>query len=713
MPLPLLFIGIAAVTGALGIGKSVKAAVDTNTANKTNQKANEIVDQAKNRINVARKQSGSSLEALGRKKLNVLNYSMNNFIKTFEKLKNVDFRQSVCLNELSKFQIDSQSMSELKELGGFATSIIGGIGGGALGGALTAFGAYSAAGSFAAASTGTAIASLSGAAATNATLAFFGGGSLAAGGLGMAGGTMVLGGLVAGPALAIMGLIVGAKASKAKDEAYSNLAQARKYSEEMNAAVDLCRAIAKRADMFRELLTKLERYFDMAIKQMQDAIIEHGNDFRSFSQQQKESVAASASLAKAIKSVLDTPILSKEGNLTSQSQRLLKEMDSVSISEKGVTSKTASTNSFKSQQYSQIIDNNTIPDITNVVRNCCYRFYKKDSWEDPDDPYYAEMCKVRWSELADSLNSNYHLALTQEEYSTIIYRFGASEIEFKWLVGDCRKAICLAQASDIVESCLTRQDVNPMRLTEHDIDVDILIDKLRKAYGVSVESWQLLDKGVSTTLSLKKIVDVAIAKIPEDRMILSQNTPGLIIGSKANKTSQSIDNDTIPDITNVVRNCCYQFYEESWSDPDDPSYICKVRWSELVNSLNSNYHLDLTKEEYSTIIYRFGDSKVEYKFLIYYCRKAICLAQASDIVESCFTRQGINPMHLTAHDIDVDILIDKLRKAYGVSVESWQLLDKGVSTILSMKKIVDVAIAKVPEDRMILSQNMLGLIVSE
>ena len=48
MPLPLLFIGIAAVTGALGIGKSVKAAVDTNSANKTNKKANEIVDQAKN-----------------------------------------------------------------------------------------------------------------------------------------------------------------------------------------------------------------------------------------------------------------------------------------------------------------------------------------------------------------------------------------------------------------------------------------------------------------------------------------------------------------------------------------------------------------------------------------------------------------------------------------------------------------------------------------
>lgn len=524
MPLPLLFIGIAAVTGALGIGKSVKAAVDTNTANKTNQKANEIVDQAKNRINVARKQSGSSLEALGRKKLNVLNHSMNNFVKTFEQLKNVDFRQSVGLNELSKFQIDSQSLSELKELGSFATSIIGGLGGGALGGALTAFGAYSAAGTFAAASTGTAIASLSGAAATNATLAFFGGGSLAAGGLGMAGGTMVLGGLVAGPALAIMGLIVGAKASKAKDEAYSNLAQARKYSNEMDAAVDLCRAIAKRADMFRELLSKLERYFDMAINQMQEAIDEHGSDFRSFSQQQKESVAASASLAKAIKSVLDTPILSKEGNLTSQSQRLLKEMDSVTISEKGVASRTSS----NVNNTSQSIKNSSIPDIKNVVRECCYQFYK-EKWGDPDDPYYTDMCKVRWSELAKNLNLNYHLNLTEEDYSSIIYRFGDLEAEYEWLISNCRKAICLAQASDIVESCLTRQGVNPMCLTECDIDVDILIYKLRKAYGVSMEVWQLLDKRVSTILSLKKLVDVATVKIPEDRMILSQNMLRLIV----------------------------------------------------------------------------------------------------------------------------------------------------------------------------------------
>lgn len=73
---------------------------------------------------------------------------------------------------MNRLCIDSAEFEELKELGNFATSILGGVAGGALGGAITAFGAYSAAGTFAAASTGTAIASLSGAAATNATLAF-------------------------------------------------------------------------------------------------------------------------------------------------------------------------------------------------------------------------------------------------------------------------------------------------------------------------------------------------------------------------------------------------------------------------------------------------------------------------------------------------------------------------------------------------------------
>lgn len=74
---------------------------------------------------------------------------------------------------------------------------------------------------------GTAISALSGVAASNATLAFFGGGSLAAGGLGMAGGAAVLGGLVAGPALLVMGVIIGAKGGKNLEEAKTQSAEGK------------------------------------------------------------------------------------------------------------------------------------------------------------------------------------------------------------------------------------------------------------------------------------------------------------------------------------------------------------------------------------------------------------------------------------------------------------------------------------------------------
>lgn len=326
MPIPLLFIAIAAGTGALGIGKSVKAGVDTHKAKKINSSANDLIDSGKQHLEMARSDSATALQALGRAKAEILSSSVTDFVNTFEMIKNIDFQKSSGLNELSKFKMDRQSFKELKDLGGFATSILGGVAGGTLGGALTAFGAYSAAGAFAAASTGTAIATLSGAAATNATLAFFGGGSLAAGGLGMAGGTMVLGGLVAGPALAIMGFIVGAKASKAKDEAYSNYAQAQRISEELSLAVTLCYAISKRSNMFTSMLSELDSRFKPLICSMRGIIGEYGNDFSLYPQDAKETIAAAASMAGTIKAVIDTPILTSEGNLADESLHLYREV---------------------------------------------------------------------------------------------------------------------------------------------------------------------------------------------------------------------------------------------------------------------------------------------------------------------------------------------------------------------------------------------------
>lgn len=226
MPLPLLFIGIAAASGMFGIGGTVKAGFDAKNAKQINKSANDLVQESTDYLNAQRLACGNSLTRLGAEKMAVLNGTISDFLNVFTQIKNVDFKETEGLDELHRLHIDEQEFVELRSMAHFAGSVAGGAVAGTAGGALAAFGAYGAAQVLAFASTGTAISALSGVAATNATLAFFGGGSLAAGGLGMAGGTAVLGGLVAGPALLVMGLVAGKAAKKGLEKAYTNRAEA-------------------------------------------------------------------------------------------------------------------------------------------------------------------------------------------------------------------------------------------------------------------------------------------------------------------------------------------------------------------------------------------------------------------------------------------------------------------------------------------------------
>jgi hypothetical protein len=329
MPIPIFLIALGIGTGLVGVGKGIKAAVDNSDANDYNRWANNKITDAKKHLEVCRKASNTALEALGSKKLFVLDKGVTRFVSAFEKLQNVELDNSPGFDELNKFRQDKQSFKELKEMGGYAASLLGGAATGALGGGLAAFGAYSGVMAFGAASTGTVITALSGVAATNATLAFLGGGSLAAGGLGMAGGAMVLGGLVAGPALAIMGFIVGAKASDNLDKAKSNYAEATKAAEQLSAAGVLCNGIRRRAAMFERLLIRLEALFIPLVFQMEGIITSSGVDWKKYSADEKNAIAAAASIATAIKTVLDTPILTEEGKLTEESEKVAGEVKQI------------------------------------------------------------------------------------------------------------------------------------------------------------------------------------------------------------------------------------------------------------------------------------------------------------------------------------------------------------------------------------------------
>ena len=182
-------------------------------------------------------------------------------------------------------------------------------------GGAVAFAAYGAAGWLATASTGTAISALSGAAATNATLAFFGGGALAAGGLGMAGGACVLGGLVAGPALLVLGAVMGAKASKKLDDAYSNLAEAKKAKAELDVLVTACKAIKARCELFTNLLIRVDCLMMKQNQNFERIINTEGTDYMNYSEASKQGVMAVLATAKAYKALIDTPLLDEKGKL--------------------------------------------------------------------------------------------------------------------------------------------------------------------------------------------------------------------------------------------------------------------------------------------------------------------------------------------------------------------------------------------------------------
>jgi hypothetical protein len=330
MPIPIL-LGIAAAgAGLLGTKKAHDASKTNTRASSLNRRAEYYINKAKTGLEAKRSECQKSLETLGSTKLNVLNNGILPFVHSFKKIHNVDLRNSPGLEELSKFHITKQELAEMEKMGTLAEGIKNGAIGGVAAGALVAIGAYGAATTFGVvAGTGTAIGTLSGVAATNATLAFLGGGSLAAGGFGMVGGMAVLGSVAIGPALAVIGFVMNAKAQENLEKARANIAEAEKVIEQCDTASTLCDAIKDRCELFNSALNKLMKQLEGAVRTVNDIVKRYTEkygsaDFNNFCDAEKKSITAACSLAKTVKSILDTPILMENGALTKESEKVLK-----------------------------------------------------------------------------------------------------------------------------------------------------------------------------------------------------------------------------------------------------------------------------------------------------------------------------------------------------------------------------------------------------
>ncbi len=328
MAIPIIFGVIAAVTGVAGAAKGVKGAIDTKEANDVQERAERILNNAKNRMERTRKSTTTSIEELGKTKLKAYGEEIKEFVEVFSKIKNVDLKESEGINELKKINITEETLNEMRDTAIGATDILGSGISGIGAGVLLGWGTYGGVMALGTASTGAAIGGLSGAAATNATLAWLGGGALAAGGGGMALGTAVLGGIIAGPALLVAGGIFGAKAKEKLNDAYSNLSEAKKIDSEIKSAESELIVIKNNANQLNELINKLTKLLGQANFAL-NIVVNNEHDWKNLNKAEKDTVIVAMKAAQTLKTIIDIPLLTKDGVLTKDIKDILSREDSV------------------------------------------------------------------------------------------------------------------------------------------------------------------------------------------------------------------------------------------------------------------------------------------------------------------------------------------------------------------------------------------------
>lgn len=284
--------------------------------------------------------------------------SISSFIKTIEnvggwKLKrfikkstrkfnnNVNFKD-VTFNRREFLQMKTMAVNASDLIKGGTASIASGY--------LLTVATYNAIATLGVASTGTAIGTLSGIAASNATLAWLGGGALAVGGHGITGGIAVLGGIAAAPVLAVGGFIFASKARKNLEIAKRNYEQAQEAAKEMRNASYKLKLINEIANNYISLISKLDYSMLMVLDELKPIIIKayieaeqkaiksiwykikrffFGSNVKVFirklEEYQKSILSNCFNHAAIMRKILITPLLTKDGNITNESGRILEQ----------------------------------------------------------------------------------------------------------------------------------------------------------------------------------------------------------------------------------------------------------------------------------------------------------------------------------------------------------------------------------------------------
>lgn len=197
--------------GMLLVGKALFDAFETRNVQ---TKATDILRGAQKGIEKERNVCVSNLNKLGKKKLNLLSFSIQHFVNSFGKIKKVEFQTSKEIFESNKLCFTAAEFDDFKELSEMSLSLD----------------------------------------RSDQLISYL----------------ALCGGISSLPILA--GIVVGKKSSALKNQAKSNLAMAKKQSSEIMASIDLYRNISRKSTMFIQLLNKLDEYLTPLVNRIDEII---------------------------------------------------------------------------------------------------------------------------------------------------------------------------------------------------------------------------------------------------------------------------------------------------------------------------------------------------------------------------------------------------------------------------------------------------------
>jgi len=322
MPLP-LFIA-AAAAAAVGIKGHLSAKETNEKAQRISDEAKRMYDSTKSSLETEQKLTEQALLDLGNLKNEVINSSIERFLVAYERIKEVEVTDYIGLNELSKFTIDKQDALQLQKMSDiYSSSITTGATGAATGAiiALAASGSLPiVTGTLSVAGSALAIGEIGSAASLAGSALSFGA-------------AMTPLSAVAAPVVLFTGISASIKADENLEKAQAVRAEAEEACEKMKTSQTLCKAITERSNMFNKLLSDLDNMYgpctvlldEVTRKKVKKA---KGRALKSddFTNKEIELIAVAYALTKAVKTVINTPILGNNSNLTNESKEVYNEI---------------------------------------------------------------------------------------------------------------------------------------------------------------------------------------------------------------------------------------------------------------------------------------------------------------------------------------------------------------------------------------------------